>query len=93
MTGQLTVFGPGDAFTVEADGRQDTRTGTFEPVVPRWAADRRAGRLYGPFVMSTESELREAFDDFESGRIGIVPTNHPLVPTDDVAAETDSSLD
>ncbi len=30
VTGQLTVFGPGDAFTVEADGRQDTRTGTFE---------------------------------------------------------------
>ncbi len=28
VTGQLTVFGPGDAFTVEADGRQDTRTGT-----------------------------------------------------------------
>ncbi len=92
VTGQLTVFGPGDAFTVEADGRQDTRTGT-SGCCSSVAADRRDGRLHGPFVMNTESELREAFDDCESGRIGIVPTNHPLVPTDDVAAETDSSLD
>jgi redox-sensitive bicupin YhaK (pirin superfamily) len=28
---------------------------------------------YGPFVMSTEQELREAFDDYRSGRMGRIP--------------------
>jgi len=28
---------------------------------------------YGPFVMSTEQELRQAFDDYRSGRMGRIP--------------------
>jgi len=27
---------------------------------------------YGPFVMNTEKEIREAFEDYESGRMGAI---------------------
>jgi quercetin 2,3-dioxygenase len=30
---------------------------------------------YGPFVMSTEQELREAFDDYQAGRMGRIPAD------------------
>jgi hypothetical protein len=28
---------------------------------------------YGPFVMSTDAEIREAFEDYQRGRLGTVP--------------------
>jgi redox-sensitive bicupin YhaK (pirin superfamily) len=92
-TGYLTVLGGGDTFTVEAARRQDTRTGGMEVLLlgGRPIGERIA--WYGPFVMNTRDEIQEAFDDFQRGRLGVVPTNHPLAPTDEVASETDSSLD
>jgi redox-sensitive bicupin YhaK (pirin superfamily) len=28
---------------------------------------------YGPFVMNTDEEIRQAFDDYRSGRMGRIP--------------------
>jgi redox-sensitive bicupin YhaK (pirin superfamily) len=66
--GRLAVFGPGDSIVLQASdqraldvlllGGQPLR----EPIV-----------AYGPFVMSTEDEIRQAFADYQSGRLGTVP--------------------
>ena len=31
---------------------------------------------YGPFVMNTRQEIIEAFDDYQSGRLGQIPAEH-----------------
>lgn len=66
--GRLAVFGSGDSIVLQASdqraldvlllGGQPLR----EPVV-----------AYGPFVMNSEAEIRQAFADYQSGRLGTVP--------------------
>lgn len=92
-TGNLTVFGSGDVFTVEADPSQDTRTGGFEVLFLGGRPLAEPVAWAGPFVMNTEAEVRQAFEDFQRGVLGEVPRDHPLAPTNEVAVETDSSLD
>jgi len=93
QTGYMTLFGPGEAFTVEADERQDTRTGGLEVLFLGGRPIREPVAWYGPFVMNTRTEIQQAFEDFQAGRLGTVPAHHPLAPTDDLEPEANSSLD
>jgi redox-sensitive bicupin YhaK (pirin superfamily) len=92
-TGQLAVFGAGDLVTVEALAQQDSRTSALELLFLGGEPIGEPIAWYGPFVMNTKSEIRQAFEDFEAGRLGTVPAVHPLAPTDEVAEQVDAALD
>ncbi len=72
-SGQLTVFGRGDHITVDADARQDSRHPDLEVLVLGGQPLREPVVTYGPFVMNTRSELAQAVEDFQAGRLGTVP--------------------
>ncbi|HVA52357.1 MAG TPA: pirin family protein [Acidimicrobiales bacterium] len=83
--GQLAAFGPGDWLRVGADGAQDSRTVNFEFLVLGGQPIGEHVEHYGPFVMNTRAEIVEALQDFEAGRLGVVPPNAlmPHVPDPD----------
>jgi quercetin 2,3-dioxygenase len=72
--GQAVVFGPGDSLTVRADDTQDSRNDAFEVVLLGGRPIREPVAWHGPFVMNSHAELAQAFADFQSGRLGTIPT-------------------
>ena len=84
-TGQLAVLGAGDRITVAADRVQDSRTPTLDVLVLGGRPIRERVEQYGPFVMNTRAELIQAVEDYQAGRLGVIPAGALMphtVPTD-----------
>ncbi|HEV7864600.1 MAG TPA: pirin family protein, partial [Acidimicrobiia bacterium] len=71
--GSLVVFGAGDHLLVRADDRQGKATPNLEVVVLGGRPIREPVAWYGPFVMNTKAEVMQAMEDYQAGRLGVVP--------------------
>ena len=74
--GQTALFGEGDALTISADVEQESRSPDLEVLVLGGLPIGEPVAWYGPFVMNTEDELRQAFADYRAGKMGAIPAAH-----------------
>jgi quercetin 2,3-dioxygenase len=75
-TGQLAVFGAGDALVLRADATQESRHPALDVLVLGGQPIGEPVFAYGPFVMNTRDEVAQAFEDFQAGKLGTVPADH-----------------
>lgn len=72
-TGNLALYGGGDTLTVTADTAQDSNSPDLEVLLLGGRPIREPVAQYGPFVMNTREQLIEAIEDFQAGRLGVIP--------------------
>ncbi len=81
-TGNLAVLGAGDFVTVQAGGTQESRSPALDVIILGGQPIREPVAWAGPFVMNTKAEVIAAFEDFQKGRLGTIPSVHgaPTTP-------------
>jgi redox-sensitive bicupin YhaK (pirin superfamily) len=77
-TGQLAVFGAGDALTIAASEarRQEQRSPNLDVLILGGRPIREPVAWMGPFVMNTRDEVIQAVRDYQAGRLGSIPAIH-----------------
>jgi len=72
-SGQLAVYGAGEALTISGAVHQESRHSSLDVIVLGGAPIREPIAWGGPFVMNTREEVLQAFEDFQAGRLGTIP--------------------
>ncbi len=75
-TGNLAVLDAGDFVSVTADTTQDSRTPALDVLVLGGRPIREPVAWAGPFVMNTKAEVMTAYEDFQKGKLGSIPSVH-----------------
>ena len=71
--GQLALFGPGSAITFAASDHPDERTPAMDVLLLGGRPIGEPVFAYGPFVMNTKEEIIQAMEDYQAGRMGVIP--------------------
>lgn len=71
--GQLAVLGSGDHLTLAAAPSQSSKEPSLEVLLLGGVPLREPVVAYGPFVMSSRAEIIQAIEDFQAGRLGVIP--------------------
>ena len=71
--GQLAVLGDGDAVTILGAAEQESRSHSLELLLLGGSPIREPLAWHGPFVMNTRSEIIQAIEDYQAGRMGRIP--------------------
>lgn len=75
-TGQAVLYGPGDTITVAAGEHQESRLSGMDVVILGGKAIKEPIAWAGPFVMNTKAEVLQAFEDYQKGKLGVVPATY-----------------
>ena len=71
--GQLAVMGAGNLVTIFSDPRPESRSPSLEVLLLGGSPIRETISWYGPFVMNTAEEIKQAIADYHAGRMGHIP--------------------
>lgn len=70
---QLVVYGQGDTLSIGAAPSQPEESPNLEVLLLGGLPIREPISHYGPFLMNTREEILRAVDDYQAGRMGVVP--------------------